>query len=435
MLASNYEVEKNIFARTVSAFKKENRENKRYALVRFRFVNTLILIALFLLSIVSNIFKETYEIFNLVKTFSEAAMVGALADWFAVVALFKHPMSLPIPHTAIIPKNKNRLGESLKDFIKTEFLNKDSLDKKFETTNPAKQISLWLSIDKNRSTITNITKKILPEVFKILQSEDFTKFILLNFKEGIRGINLSDILNNVIEIMISNNNHHKIIKSVVKEIKTLINANKELIKDKVTEGTPWWTFGILNNKIYNKIISSILVFLDEFESDPEHEFRKEIDNKIKILLDGLKNDENIIKKVEEFKIKTIESEQISGTIASIINKLSVKLNNDINDDKSELIELIDNTLKNFSKNLESNIEIQEKINRFFRETVTKVITDNSDNITGIISEKVRDWNEQEVTEKIEVLVGKDLQYIRVNGAIAGGIIGILIFAISKIISQ
>ena len=434
MIDSNYEVEKNIFARTVSAFKKENRDNKRYALVRFRFVNTVILFVLFSLFIVSNLYKESYEIFQFAKTFSEAAMVGALADWFAVVALFRHPLSLPIPHTAIIPKNKDKLGESLKDFIKTEFLNKDSLDKKFESTNPAKQISLWLSADKNRNSVTNITKKILPEVFKILQSEDFTKFILLNFKEGLRGINLSDILANVIEIMISNNNHHKIIKSAVKEIKTLINKNKELIKDKVTEGTPWWTFGILDNKIYNRIIDSISDFLDEFESDTENEFRKEIDLKIKKLLDDLKSDKDLIRKVEEFKINTIESEQISGTIASVINKLSVKLNNDINDDKSELIELIDNTLKNFSKNLESNLEIQEKINRFFRETVTKVITDNSDSITGIISEKVRDWKEQEVTEKLEVLVGKDLQYIRVNGAIAGGIIGILIFAISKIIN-
>lgn len=435
MLESNYEVEKNIFARTVSAFKKENRDNKRYALIRFRFANTVILLVLFSVFIMSNLYKDSNEIFQFAKTFSEAAMVGALADWFAIVALFRHPLSLPIPHTAIIPKNKDKLGESLKDFIKTEFLNKDSLDKKFEKTNPAKQISLWLSADKNRNSVTNITKKILPEVFKILQSEDFTKFILLNFKEGLRGINLSDILANVIEIMTGNNNHHKIIKSVVKEIKTAINKNREFIKDKVTEGTPWWTFGILDNKIYNKIISSVSDFLDEFESDSENEFRKEIDMKIKKLIDDLKNDKDLIKKVEEFKISSIESEQISGTIASVINKLSAKLNSDINDDKSELIELIDNTLKNFSKNLESNLQIQEKINRFFRETVTKVITDNSDSITGIISEKVRDWKEQEVTEKLEVLVGKDLQYIRVNGAIAGGIIGILIFVISKIISQ
>lgn len=434
MLESNYEVEKNIFARTVSAFKKENRDNKRYALIRFRFANTVILLVLFSVFIVSNLYRNSYEIFQFVKTFSEAAMVGALADWFAIVALFKHPLSLPIPHTAIIPKNKDKLGESLKDFIKTEFLNRDSLDKKFEKTNSAKQISLWLSADKNRNSITNITKKILPEVFKILQSEDFTKFILLNFKQGLRGINLSDILANVIEIMIGSNNHHIIIKSVVKEIKTLINANKELIKDKVTEGTPWWTFGILDNKIYNRIISSISDFLDEFESDVNNEFRKVIDAKIKKLIDDLKIDKDLIKKVDGFKINTIESEQISGTIASIINKLSVKLNNDINDDKSELIELIDNTLKNFAKNLESNLEIQEKINRFFRETVTKIITDNSDSITGIISEKVRDWKEQEITEKLEVLVGKDLQYIRVNGAIAGGIIGIMIFVISKIIN-
>ena len=435
MERNKYKIRENIFKRTIIAFKKENRDNKRYALIRFRFANTVILLVLFTLFIVSNLYKDSYEIFQFAKTFSEAAMVGALADWFAVVALFRHPLNLPIPHTAIIPKNKDKLGESLKDFIRTEFLNKESLDKKFEATNPAKQISIWLSADKNRNLVTNVTKKILPEVFKILQSEDFTKFILLNFKEGLRGVNLSDILANVIEIMIGNNNHHKIIKSVVKEIKTAINKNREFIKDKVTAGTPWWTFGILDNKIYNKIISSVSDFLDEFESDPENEFRKEIDLKIKKLIEDLKKDENLIKKVEEYKINSIESEQISGTIASIINKLSAKLNSDINDDKSELIELIDNTLKNFSKNLESNFEIQEKINRFFRETVTKVITDNSESITGIISEKVRDWKEQEVTEKLEVLVGKDLQYIRVNGAIAGGIIGILIFVISKLISQ
>jgi len=433
MMISNYKVEKNIFKRTISAFKDENREDKRYTLIRFRFANTLILFVIFLLFISSNLLKESYEIFHLIKAFSEAAMVGALADWFAVVALFKYPMGIPIPHTAIIPKNKNKIGESLKDFIKDEFLNEEVLNQKLDSTNPSKQIASWLSLKKNRETVTGIVRKILPEIFKIFQSEEFTKFILLNLKEGLRKVKLSDILANIVEAMIDNNNHHLMIKTVVKEIRIIIQKNQGLIKEKIEQETPWWTFGLLDDKIYKKTITAITDFLDEFENDPDHKFRKEIDIKIEKLLEDLKQDKNLKNKVEDYKTKLIESEQITDTIVSMVNKLSNKLNSDILNDKSALIDLINSTLLNFSKNLENNAEMQEKLNTFFKDTAIKAISENADKICSIISEKIKEWKEEEITEKLEIQIGKDLQYIRVNGAIAGGIIGIVIYLISNIL--
>ncbi|HEY5123617.1 MAG TPA: DUF445 domain-containing protein, partial [Ignavibacteria bacterium] len=343
MITSDYKVEKNIFKRTIDAFKKENLENKRYALIRFRFVNTLILFVIFFLFIVSNLLKESYGIFHIIKAFSEAAMVGALADWFAVVALFKYPMGIPIPHTAIIPKNKDRIGESLKDFIQNEFLNEEVLSKKLDSTNPSKQIALWLVSGKNRDTVTGVLRKILPEIFKIFQSEEFTKFILLNLKEGLRELKLSDILSNITEAMIINNNHHKLIRAVVKEVRVIVKKNQEYIKEKVEKETPWWTFGLLDDKIYRRIITAITDFLDEFENDSDHKFRQEIDKKIEKLLRDLKQDKILKGKVEDYKVKLLESEQITESIVSMINKLSNKLNDDMNDDKSAIIELINNT--------------------------------------------------------------------------------------------
>ncbi len=433
MITSDYKVEKNIFKRTISAFKIENREIKRYALIRFRFANTLILFVIFFLLITSNLLKESFGIFHLIKAFSEAAMVGALADWFAVVALFKYPLNLPIPHTAIIPKNKDRIAQSLADFVETHFLNENVISERITSSNPSEQLSKWLQNSEHREMITQNVKKILPEIFKIFQNQDFSNFIVSNLKENFKKVDLSGILSNILESLTKNNEHKKWVNIIISSVRKLVNENKTFIKNKVKDETPWWTFGLLNNKIYNKIIESINNFIEDLEKNNDNKFRNDIDNKIKDLIIKLKQDNTLINKIDDLKDQLIENEELTNYILSFINNLTEKLNIDLNDKNSVILELINSSLTNFANNLEHNKPVQHRINEFIKDVATKTISSNAGKISSIITETMGKWDNKEITEELEVQIGKDLQYIRLNGAIAGGIVGVVIYAIGVLI--
>jgi uncharacterized membrane-anchored protein YjiN (DUF445 family) len=222
---------------------------KLIALRKMKFLATSLFILMVLIFIVSGILEKTIPLFSFVKAFSEAAMVGALADWFAVVALFKHPFGIPIPHTAIIPKSKNSIGKSLADFIETHFLSEQAIRDKISTSAPSKAAAEWLNDKDNRIKIIEYIRSFIPEVFGILQNEEIKLFLINNLKDNFKNIKLSGLLKTILESLTKNDQHEKWIKTVISELRKIINKNKVVIREKVKEQTPWWTFGVLDEKI------------------------------------------------------------------------------------------------------------------------------------------------------------------------------------------
>ncbi len=434
MIIRNYKVDDNLLLRTFNAFKKVNQNNKRYALVRFRFVNILILFLIFTLLIVSVYFKDSSAVFHFIKAFSEAALVGALADWFAVVALFKYPLGIPVPHTAIIPKNKIRISQSLAEFVETHFLNEDVIANRITTSNPSAQLSKWLQKSGNRDMIIQNVREMLPVIFEIFKNQDFSNFIVLNLKDSIRKINLSGILSDILEILTKNKEHEKWIKLMITSVRKLITKNKTFIKNKIEKETPWWTFGLLDNKIYNKIIDGINDFIKNFEMNKDNKLRNNLDDKIQELIVNLKHDKTLINEIDTFKNKIIENDELTNYILSFIANLTEKLNEDINDKNSIILELINSSLTKFADNLDQNKLVQQRINEFIKDITTRTISANAGKISSIITETMNTWKDKEITEELEVHIGKDLQYIRVNGAFVGGLIGIIIFLINNLIN-
>ncbi|MCY7361459.1 MAG: DUF445 family protein, partial [Ignavibacteria bacterium] len=221
---------------------------KLIALRKMKFLATSLFILMVLIFIVSGILEKTIPLFSFVKAFTEAAMVGALADWFAVVALFKHPFGIPIPHTAIIPKSKNNIGKSLAGFIETHFLNEQSIKEKIQSSNPSKTAAEWLVNDYNRKKIIEYIRSFIPEIFGILKNEEIKEFLIRNLKDNLKNIKLSGLLKTILESLTINNQHEKWIKTVISEVRKIIDKNKTTIRDKVKEQTPWWTFGVLDEK-------------------------------------------------------------------------------------------------------------------------------------------------------------------------------------------
>ncbi len=382
--------------------------------------------------IVSGIIEKIIPPFSFVKAFSEAAMVGSLADWFAVVALFRHPLGIPIPHTAIIPKSKESIGKSLADFIETQFLNEQAIRDKISSSAPSKAAAEWLvNIDNRKKIIENI-RSFIPEVFGILQNEEIKLYLIRNLKDSLKNINLSGLLKTILESLTKNDQHEKWIKTVIGEVKKIINKNKKSIRDKIKQQTPWWTFGVLDEKIYNKIISGINDFIEDFEYNSDNKFRKELNQKISKLIADLSIDKKLISKVEDFKDKLIENEVLTNNIALFIENLSIKLIDDINSKDSEILKLTDSAILKFAAGLKENETLQNKIDLQIEDIAVKLISSNADKISSIVTDTIAKWDANEMSEMLEVQIGRDLQFIRINGTLVGGIVGLGIYIISRI---
>jgi len=407
---------------------------KLIALRKMKFLATSLFILMVLIFIVSGILEKTIPLFSFVKAFSEAAMVGALADWFAVVALFKHPFGIPIPHTAIIPKSKNSIGKSLADFIETHFLSEQAIRDKISTSAPSKAAAEWLNDKDNRIKIIEYIRSFIPEVFGILQNEEIKLFLINNLKDNFKNIKLSGLLKTILESLTKNDQHEKWIKTVISELRKIINKNKDVIRDKVKEQTPWWTFGALDEKIYNKIISGINDFIEDFEYNSDNKFRKELNQKITKLITGLTNDKKLIEKVEDFKDKMIENEVLTNNLALFIENLSNKLTEDINSKDSEILKLTDKAILKFAAGLKENEILQNKIDLQIEDIAVKLISNNSDKISSIVTDTINKWDANEMSGMLEVQIGRDLQFIRINGTLVGGVVGLGIYIVGNLIS-
>lgn len=409
------------------------KSEKKIALKKMKLLATMLFILMFITFIITSIYETVIPVLSFLKAFSEAAMIGALADWFAVVALFKHPFGLPIPHTAIIPQNKDNIGRSLASFIEMHFLTEDVIKEKIQSSNPSKSVAEWLVKKSNREIILGYIKSAIPEIFIILQNEDIKEFLIKNLKENLKSIKFSKLLQNILELLTKNNQHEKWIKTVIGEVKSIINKNKKVIKERVKEQTPWWTFGLVDDKIYKKIISNVQDFIEDFELNKDNKFRIELNEKIAKLIKDLSDDKKLIKKIEDYKNDIIENKELTKFIASFIENLSNKLNDDINSDNSEILYLIDKSIKGFSENLKDNEIVQEKINFHILDIAVKIIRAKSKDLTSIITDKIKKWNDEEISQELEIQIGKDLQFIRINGTLVGGIVGLGIFVINKFI--
>jgi len=406
---------------------------KLIALRKMKFLATSLFILMVLIFIVSGILEKTIPLFSFVKAFTEAAMVGALADWFAVVALFKHPFGIPIPHTAIIPKSKNNIGKSLAGFIETHFLNEQSIKEKIQSSNPSKTAAEWLVNDDNRKKIIEYIRSFIPEIFGILKNEEIKEFLIRNLKDNLKNIKLSGLLKTILESLTINNQHEKWIKTVISEVRKIIDKNKTTIRDKVKEQTPWWTFGVLDEKIFNKIISGINDFIEDFETNSDNKFRKELNQKLTKLITDLSDDKKLIAKVEDFKNNLIENKVLTNNLSLFIENLSNKLTEDINSKDSEILKLIDSAILKFATGMKDNKTLQDKIDFQIENIAVKLISKNADKISSIITERIDKWDAKEISEVLEVQIGRDLQFIRINGTLVGGVVGLGIYVVSKII--
>jgi uncharacterized membrane-anchored protein YjiN (DUF445 family) len=366
----------------------------------------------------------------ILQAFSEAAMVGGIADWFAVVALFRHPLGIPIWHTAIIPTKKNEIGENLGNFVSEEFLNREKLEIKLEEFNFATKASDWLSEIENANKIANVVAvNIIPGVLKTIKDEDIKRFIQVQFKEKLEAINFGDWVALALEPLQKGNVKDQLLTNLLEVMSSELSNNKDLIRKKVKQSTPFLSFGLADKSISEGIFNGLQEFLDEAKK-PESEIRIKIDEYVADFLDKVKNSEEMRIKINNLILSFASKKEVQEYINGIWDEIKLSISTDLEKgDESSIKNNISSLIQRFGNGLKEDPVMIDKINNFIKNDLLEVLLNNKKVIGDLISSTVKSWDGKEVSEKLELEIGKDLQYIRINGTLVGGLIGLIIYGV------
>lgn len=365
-----------------------------------------------------------------VKAFSEAGMVGALADWFAVTALFRYPLGLKIPHTNLIEKSKNRIGENLGSFVTDNFLTPSTIRPYIEKLDAMKFVLNWLETPKNQQTVSS---QIVSLSHYIITNLDDKTVVDAITKKGIQL--LDDLpyhiwLSDGLQYMIKNNEHNRLLDILLPKAKDYVENNRSLIYEKVVEKQPLLKL-VGGKTVTNQLISGITSFLDDVEENPNHPIRTEIEDKLNETALQIKTEQNWKDKINVVKNQFITHEKINQYAEEAWVKLKKETLNKLEDEQYNIRTYIDKELSKWVTSIQENADWQQKINGWIRQMLYKQALKNSKEVSGIISRTVANWDGKELSDKLELEVGKDLQYIRVNGTLVGGLVGVVIYVLTE----
>lgn len=392
-------------------------------------------IALFVLGIAVVCFfvAHHYKV-GWLKAISEAAMVGGIADWFAVVALFKHPLGIPIPHTALIPNNKDAIGQNLGSFVSDEFLIKEKLEIKLDEFDFATKATNWLKNEENSTKIASLlVENVIPGVLKTIDDTDVKNFIQQQFEIKLQQLNFSEWIALGLESLSKSDKQTEFITNVLTVLAAELETNRIEIDEKVKSATPWYTMGVADKKIAKGVYNGLYEFLNSAK-EPDSTIREKINLYVFNFIEELKNAPEMQQKINSIIIDFTQKEEFQNYIGSIWQEIKKAVTEDIkNGEESKIKISLARMISNFGLTIQNDIVMTTKINNFLKIDLLGVLLRNKKAIGDLIANSVQSWDKKEIADKLELEVGKDLQFIRINGTVVGGIVGLFIYFVEQFI--
>jgi uncharacterized membrane-anchored protein YjiN (DUF445 family) len=361
--------------------------------------------------------------------FAEAGMVGALADWFAVVALFRHPLGLPIPHTAIIPNRKNDLGASMSRFVAEHFLEPDVVRRKLQDTNLANFVVGWLKSEKGRRSVEDLSVAVLRWALGALHEKRVRRFLSRLSRRQLANVSLAPLLGNTLSWLVRGQRHQQILTQVLRYAIELVHDNRDAIRARVQRESPWWVPGFVDDRILKKMLERIEHQLFEMALDEEHPMRGQFNQWVQKLAVELRDNPSHRRLGDEFKQQLLANDELQDYLYGLWRELAQNIEKDIEKPESVMRQHVGRWLANVADELDGDEGMQTWVNAWLVESLTQVVGRNRSQIASLISDTVKSWDGMDTSRRVELAIGRDLQFIRINGTLVGGLVGLLIHAV------
>lgn len=391
-----------------------------------KIIATGLLVLMAIVYFTSKSYEAVHPALGFVRAFAEAAMVGGIADWFAVTALFRHPMGIPIPHTAIIPRNKDRIGQTLANFLKNNFLVTRIVAERMHGVDLAGGVGRFLkSPSGGGGRLKTGASRLIGDIIGSLDQDRLGSMFKGAVKKQARDLDLATPMAQILDVVMKEGRHGPLIDSSIKWAYRTLDTNEIIIRKIVLEranAVMRWTG--LDDRLANEVLDGLYKLLADMASDPSHPVRAKTEEAIVQLSHELKTDAELRERVNQWKLEMIENPAIAEWIDGIWENGREALLKASRDPDAAMAGHFGDALMQLGNSLQNDPLLNRQLNRFARRAVAGVVSSYGDNIVTLVSETIRGWDAQTITDRVENAVGRDLQYIRVNGTLVGGLVGV-----------
>ena len=391
------------------------------------------LVAMALVFAIAFAFERDIPALSYVRAAAEGGMVGALADWFAVTALFRHPLGIPIPHTAIIPRRKDEIGRTLGEFVETEFLRADVVRDKLESTPIASRVGEWLVDPVNSRRVAAEAAAAAAGVLRALSDDDVRDVIESLAREHLIEPDWGPPLGERLERVVAADAHRPAVDLAVDTIGAWLHANRSAFSGLVSRRLPSWVPKIAHRLVDDTVYNEAVAFVDKVRADPDHQARHAIDGYLSRLADNLQNDPVTIGRLEDAKTSVFDSPRVRALAADAWGTAKAGLLTALEDERSDLRRRATEALAQIGERLRTDAGLQRRVDTWVTDAVVFVVDRHRHDIASIITDTVEGWDAEDTTRKIELMVGRDMQYIRLNGTVIGALAGVAIYTVAHAI--
>jgi uncharacterized membrane-anchored protein YjiN (DUF445 family) len=405
-------------------------EARRRGLRRMRTVAVSLLV---LAAIVYAATQGRDGVWGFVNAGAEASMVGAMADWFAVTALFKHPLGIPIPHTALIPKRKDELGKGLEEFVGENFLQEDIIRDRTAAAAISARVGDWLSDPANARRVVDEVSDIAAIALGKVRDEHIADLVGDAFVPRFREEPIAPILGTLLTEMVRDDLHHGVVDIALEELHRWLVHNGDTFTEVLSERAPWWAPPRLNEAVTHRLHLEAIRWIADIRDTPGHHARDALDSMLTQLGQDLLTDPGTQQRAERFKERLLDHPQVVTTAISLWKAMRSALLTSVRDREGAVRKRMLLELNAFADRLRTDAELRDKLDRTAADIAVFAVARYGEELTAVITHTIERWDGKEAARRIELHVGRDLQFIRINGTIVGGLVGVLIHTISLLV--
>lgn len=404
---------------------------KRERLARMKRFALLLLLGAVVLFVVALLLEPRFPWMGYVRAAAEASVVGGIADWFAVTALFRHPLGIPIPHTAIVPARKDRIGRALGNFVQQNFLGRAVVEHKLRALRLGDRAARWLAEPEHARAVTRAGARALSAGATVLRDEDVQAFIERTAGDRLRRVQVAPLLGRFLQLLTAGGRHQELLDDALRLAARAAEANDDLIREKVQEQTPWWVPNIVDRKISDRVVTGIGRTLAEVSADPDHPLRRKFDTAVTEFTERLRTSPETIARAEALKEEMLSHPATREFFATIWGDVKGKLGEYAARPAGAPAGRLEAGIAALAESVLTDPGLAEKVNTWVDEAVLAMVDASRAEMAQLIEGTVSAWDPEETSRRIELQIGRDLQFVRINGTIVGGMVGLILYALTK----